>query len=241
MLQKAKGIVLKTTNYGENSVIAKIYTDKFGLQSFIINAVKKGNAKIKMNMLQPLSILELVAYIKPNQTIHRLKEAQNLPIFKTIPYQISKTSIAIFITEVIYKSLNESDSDEDIFEFIYESICLLDNIENQYAHFPLLFLIKFSAQLGFGPELSITQHPEIFDLINGVFTKENLDIQFAIEKEYFDILNKLLSTPMEQVQQLNISKQDRNYLLKKLLLFYNLHVNNFGTMNSFEVLREVFD
>ena len=41
MLHKTRAIVFKTTDYGETSVIVQLFTEKFGLQSYIINGVKK--------------------------------------------------------------------------------------------------------------------------------------------------------------------------------------------------------
>src|ERR1700712_547186 len=105
MLHKTRGIVFKTTNYGESSVIVQVYTEKFGLQSYIINSVKKPRAKISRNMLQPLSLLDMVVYHKANGNINRVTELKNSPLLQYIPYDLIKTSIVLFLNEVLYKAV----------------------------------------------------------------------------------------------------------------------------------------
>ena len=100
MLHKTKGIVLRTTNYAETSVVAKIYTQKFGLQAYLINGVKKPKAKIPLNMLQPMHLLDMVVYHKPNGNMQRVKDVSSSPVLQTIPYDIVKSSIVIFLNEM---------------------------------------------------------------------------------------------------------------------------------------------
>ncbi|WP_461791781.1 recombination protein O N-terminal domain-containing protein [Pedobacter sp.] len=82
MLHKTRGIVLRTTTYSESSVVVQVFTEKFGIQSYLINGVKKPKAKIPMNMLQPLHLLEMVVYHKQNIQIQRISEARLMPMLK---------------------------------------------------------------------------------------------------------------------------------------------------------------
>src|SRR5690606_16344213 len=122
MLHKTRGIVLKTINHRETSVICQVFTEKFGLQSYIINGVKKNKAKIHINILQPLHLLDLVVYHKINGDIQRVSEARQLPLFQSIPYDDKKRSLVIFLTEVLQKSLKQQSSDEPLFEYIYHAV-----------------------------------------------------------------------------------------------------------------------
>ncbi len=65
MLHKTRGIVFRTTNYSENSVIVQVFTEKFGMQSYLVGGAKKPKARIRMNMLQPLHLLDMIVYHKP--------------------------------------------------------------------------------------------------------------------------------------------------------------------------------
>ena len=127
MLHKTRGIVFKTTDYSESSVVVQIFTEKFGLQSYLINGVKKPKAKISRNMLQPLHLVDMVVYHKAAGNIQRIAELKNSPVLLSIPYDIIKSCIAMFLNEVLYKAVKQQTPDENIFDFIFNAIEWLDN------------------------------------------------------------------------------------------------------------------
>ena len=102
MLQKTRGIVLHTLNYSEASVIAHIYTEDFGMQSFLLNGVRKSKAKFNANLLQSLSCVEVVAYHKPGKSLHRVNELSAAPAFHSIPYDTVKTTIALTLRPISF-------------------------------------------------------------------------------------------------------------------------------------------
>src|ERR1700754_2638836 len=140
MLHKTRGIVFKTTDYGETSVIVQIFTEKFGLQSYIINAVKKPRAKISRNMLQPLHLLDMVVYHKNTGQVHRIAELKSSPVLQSIPYDVVKSSIAMFLNEVLYKAVRQQTAEESLFDFVFNAIEWLDHQSEGLANFPLAFL-----------------------------------------------------------------------------------------------------
>ncbi|HEY1023883.1 MAG TPA: DNA repair protein RecO, partial [Sphingobacteriaceae bacterium] len=105
MLHKTRGIVFKTTDYSESSVVVQVFTEKFGLQSYLINGVKRPKAKIRSNILQPLHLLDMVVYHKPAGNIQRVAEVRQVPVFQTIPYDVVKSSLVLFLNEVLHKSI----------------------------------------------------------------------------------------------------------------------------------------
>jgi DNA repair protein RecO (recombination protein O) len=239
MLHKTKGIVLKTTDYAENSVIAKIFTQKFGLQSYLINGVKKPKAKIRLNMLQPLHILDLVVYHKPNGNIQRISDARSEPILQTIPYDIVKSSLVLFMNEVIYKSLKQEHEEPIMFEFIAKSIELLDQIENGVANFHLIFLMKLTRFLGFYPDMSNADSSSFFDLKNGIFVNHQpLHLSF-IETQQMENWLQILRNSIDDFLVLKLSSASRKYLLQKVLAYYALHIESFGDVKSLAILEEV--
>jgi DNA repair protein RecO (recombination protein O) len=238
MLHKTRGIVLKVTDYSENSVVAKIYTSKFGLQSYLINGVKKPKAKIRMNMLQPLHLLDLVVYHKPNGNIQRISDARSEPILQSIPYQISKSAIVMFMNEMIYKSLKQQHEDEVMFHFIEKSIELLDESEKGFVNFHLIFLIKLTRFLGFYPDLSDSQL-NFFDLIAGTFVANQPPHIHFIEEKYIKLWLQLLESSIDNFYTLQLGTETRKYLLKKIIDYYTLHIEDFGQVKSNLILEEV--
>lgn len=239
MLHKTRGIVLKVTDYAESSVVVKIYTEKFGIQSYIINGVKKPKAKIKMNMLQALHLLDMVVYHKPNGGIQKISDARSFPVLTSIPYDIVKSSVAIFLNEILYKSLKEQTDDLPLFEFIYSSVELLDHSKTGIANFHLIFLMKLTRFLGFFPDLSFADSSNYFDLKDGIFTDRHPPHHFFIDEKYLEVFIAILRIPLQQYADLQIEGTTRKYLLNSIIDYFSLHVDNFSLIKSKQVLEEV--
>lgn len=239
MLHKTKGIVLRVTNYAETSVVAKIYTQKFGLQSYLINGVKKPKAKIPLNVLQPMHLLDMVVYHKPNGNMQRVKEVKSHPVLQNIPYDIVKSSIVIFLNEMIYKSIKQQHEDEVMFEFISKNIELLDHSEEGVANFHLIFLLKLTRFLGFYPDLRNAEKFNFFDLKDGVFVSNQPPHSFFIEANLKTFWLQLFKNSIEHFDELKINAAVRKVLLYKIIEYYSFHIEDFGLVKSHEILEEV--
>lgn len=240
MLQKTRGIVFKTTHYSESSVIVQVFTEKLGLQSYLINGVKKPKAKISLNMLQPLHLLDMVVYHKANTNIQRVAELRQLPVFQSIPYDIVKSSLAIFLNEVIYKSIRQESKDEFLFDFLFHAIELLDRMEKGLANFHLYFLMRLTRFLGFFPEANGYCDACYFDLKNAEFTPLLPPHAFVVSPPQSKLWHLLMESGFEELEHLQMLPADRKMLLESLLDYYRLHVDHFGEIKSQAVLAEIF-
>ncbi len=240
MLIACKGIVLNHIKYSETSVIAKIYTDLFGLQSYIIKGVRKSKSKNKLSLLEHLSLIEIVAYHKNlSPGLKTVKEIKSLYQFQTIPFDIHKSSIALFINEILYKSLKEDDKNDVLFDFLYQSIQFLDVCQNKYNNFHLLFMLQYAKILGFYPRNNFDMKHTFFNLNEGLFQSDTpLDAEF-ISLPCSELLNRLQTCSFEHLSDLEISSTDRRVLLEKLILFYRLHIDGFAKINSLKILQEI--
>lgn len=239
MLIRTKGIVLKVTNYGESSVVAQIFTEELGLQSYLINGAKKPKAKIHINILQPLHLLDMVVYNKQNTSLQRIKEAHQTPVLQHIPLDIVKSSVTIFLNEVLYKVLKHQQPDPQLFHFVYQSILWLDHSAVPIANFHLCFLMKMSKFLGYLP----TAAPDkklYFDLMEGVFTDEIPLHSYLLQEPHTSILHAILSTSYEASHQCYMRREDRKYMLEQMVNFYRLHTSHFGEIKSLDILEEIF-
>ena len=239
MLHKTRAIVFKTTDYGESSVIVQLLTEKFGLQSYIINGVKKPKAKISRNMLQPLHLLDLVVYHKNNTSIQRISELKNSPVLLSVPYDVIKSCLAIFLNEVLYKAVRQQGADENLFEFVFNSVELLDHTTEGLANFHLLFLVQLTRYLGFYPDMTNAGDADYFDMKNGVFTRHKPDSFSFLSPPHTRNLYNLLQCGFENAAQLKLSNDERRLLLSKILEYYALHIESFGNIRSQGVLEEV--
>jgi len=239
MLHKTRGIVFKTTNYGESSVIVQVFTEKFGLQSYIINGVKKPRAKIHRNMLQPLYLLDMVVYHKAGGNLQRVSEVKTDPILQSIPYDTVKTAIVMFLNEVLYKAVKHQATDENLFGFIFHGVEWLEHQQSGVANFHLLFLLKLTRYMGFYPEVNQDADADFFDLKEGLFKRYKPAHTLYLSAPHTQNFNLLLQASFDGLEQLKLSNDERRYLIEKLLLYYTLHIENFGNIQSHQILEEV--
>lgn len=239
MLHNTRGIVLKITNYSETSLVAQIYTEKFGLQSYLINGVRKAKPNISRGVLQGLNQLQLIVYHKPTGNLQRIKEIQNQPAYKYIPFNPIKSAILIFINEVLYKILRQQESDERLFEFICQSISIFDLNEENPANFHLVFLMQLSRYLGFYPDTANADTSTYFDLKEGAFTNYRPLHPLYIDEKLTVKFLELLRTNFENCHSLSLSATNRRELLQLILQYYTLHVDGMSGIQSHEILEEV--
>jgi len=241
MLTTTKAIVLSYINYSETSVIAKIYTENYGLQSYIIKGIRKSKSNNKLSLLEHLSLIEIVAYHKEHVSgIRTVKELKSIYRFQSIPYDIGKSSIALFINEILYKSLHEEEKNPELFEFLFHTIQILDVSPERYADFHLLFMVQYSKYLGFFPGNNYNSRHRFFNLNEGIFQSiQPLNAEY-LEYPLSEVIFKMLTCNFEDIAVLNINKADRRILLDKMIVFYRLHHSGFNKINSHLVLQEVF-
>lgn len=238
MLHKTRGIVFKTTDYSESSVVVQIFTEKFGLQSYLINGIKRPKSKIRLNSLQSLHLLDMIVYHKPSGNIQRVSELRHQPVFQQIPYDIVKSSITMFLNEVLYKSLKQHEADEILFEFLFHAIEILDSMSQGLANFHLYFLLRLTRFLGFYPD-NTNSSAAYFDLKSGGYSSLHPPHAFILEPPYTALWTKVLNANFDTLHELKISAAERKVLLEKVLDYYALHSEGFGKVKSLEVLEEV--
>lgn len=241
MLVNTKGIVLRTTRYRETSAIVNIYTHQLGLQTYIVNGIYSQKSKNKMSFFQPLSLLNLVVYFRSNQKIKRIKELQWNTIFKSIPFDVKKSSIALFITEILNKSIKEEEPNEVLFDFLFSNIENLDIQKNSIANFLPFFLLELATHLGFKPLQNKTAQKPYFNLLQGQFVVDEIINKNQLSLTESELLWSLLNNANNDVKALKITREDRGELLKVLVRYFQCHIENFGKMKSLPILEQIFN
>lgn len=238
MIEKTRGIVLKLTNYGDTSVVATILTESFGLQSYMVHGAKRPKARLPVNMLQPLQLLDLVVQYRANANLQRISESKMSPAFLSIPYDVSKSSVVLFLNEVLYKVLRHQEADGPLFQFIFNAVAWLDSVEHMPADFHLYFLVRLTRFLGFHP-VQAGDGDRYFDLRNGVYTKSDPLHPYVLADPYVAILDQLTRISLDRLHEIDLKREQRRYFLEKIIEYYRLHIDNFGEIRSRAVLEEV--
>ena len=228
MLQKTRGIALSYIRYRETSIIARIYTEEFGLQSYIVNSVRTARSKNnRIALFQPLTLLDMVVYYKNDRDLHRISEVKTSYPFQSLPFEMAKSTIAMFVTEMLNKVLKEEAGSPVLFRFLIDSVLFLEEARQNYENFHLAFLLKLSFFLGFGPENAREFESQL---------REN-SYPFLPDDEMETALNIMLRQPLGS--PIKLARTSRNDLLDALVVYYQIHLDSIGEVKSLPVLREV--
>lgn len=241
MLIKTKGIVLKSIKYGETSLIVDVFTLELGLRTYIVNGVRKKKARFGASLFQHTSFIDLVAYEKKGRNIHRIKEVQSAYTYQTLPYDVKKSAVGLFMTEIIQKVLQGEEEHPELFDFLYESYVYLDQTEASIANIPIQFLLSLTTFLGIQPEDNYDKDHPFFNLMEGYFQQEPpvLHVHYLKPSESL-ILSQSIKHPLTESHLLKIKPSERKPLLENILLFYRLHINSFPDIHSHLILEGVF-
>lgn len=239
MYHKSRGIVLHTIKYSETSVIAKIYTEKSGLLSFIVKGVRSAKSKTKASLMQPLTILDLEFQQRENKSLLFIKEFKRAYTYHSLPFDTVKSAIGLFILEVITKSIREHEPNEEMFEFICDALLALDKTDALNSDFHLLFLILFSKHLGFQPHGNFSEENSFFEMREGVFINSSSGV-YTLDKTESKAFNELMQENIFGKQKSKLSRAVRKQMLKALMKYYRLHLENFS-LNSPEVLETILE
>lgn len=239
MLIKTKGIIFKAIKYSETSLIVDIYTEEKGLRKYIISGVRSKKGKAKASLLQVMSLVELVAYGREDRDLNRIKEIQAAHVFQSVPFRLQKGAIGLFMAEVARKTIKEAAPNKDLFEFLWNSFIFLDETEDSIANIHLQFLIDLSAFLGFIPGGMYCEETPLFDLQEGVFTHKVPPHPHYLEEIYSQLVYQLIETRLHNCHQISLTRQQRQHLIGHLLDYYRLHMENFPTIHSHQILQEV--
>lgn len=214
--------------YRETSVIVRVYTEEFGLQSYLVNGVRSAKSKTnRIALFQPLTLLDMVVYYKPDKDLHRLSEVKISYPFQSIPFEVAKSSMALFVSEMLTKTLKEEANNPVLYQFLVDSVLFLEVADTAYENFHIAFLLKLAFFLGFGPanarefesQLQEQKYPFLPDA--------------SAEAALNTFLRQPLGTPVR------ISRQIRGELLDAVVAFYRIHIDSLGEIKSLPVLREV--
>jgi DNA repair protein RecO (recombination protein O) len=236
MQVKTKAIVISSIKFQEKSLIVKCFTQSHGLKSYFVRDAfsgRKSNQKIAY--FQPLTILEIEAVHKNKGTLENFKEIKISTPFQSIHSDIYKSTIAMFISEILHHSIQEEEKNESLFSFLETAFLWLDH-HDEIANFHLILLLEITKYLGFYPDVSDLDM-SFFEMTEGVFSPFHA-ISSLTEHET-NLFRKLISLKFDNDQKI-FHVIERQIILKILIDYYSFHLDGFKKPKSLEVLKEVF-
>ena len=240
MLTKTQAIVLHSLKYGETRLIVDMFTRSQGRQSFIVSIPKSVKGKIKKQLFQPLTLLEIEYDLRPKLQLQKLSDVRLASPFSSIPFDPNKLSISLFIAEFLYYALRSEQRNEPLFDYIVNSIQWLDAQTNRFANFHLVFLMRLSRFLGFYPNLDHYQAGDYFDLRESVFLPVPPVHRDFLHPQEAEKIQLMMRMDFPTMHLFRMSHQERNRLLEVSLTYYRLHLPDFPEMKSVSVLQELY-
>ena len=225
--------------YSDQDSVVHLYSRDFGRASYLVaNRRKRGT--LSQALLQPLSIVEFEADHKGSRQLQRIREMHCLYAFRQLPSDPVKNTLSMFLAEVLYRVLAEAEPNEALFQFLSQSIQLLDLNEAGTANFHLVFLLKLSLFLGISPNMEGKETGGYFDLQAGGFVLSRPYHNAWLGPAQAQMLARLMEMNYENMHLYAFGRGQRVEILRRILDYYRLHLAEFPEIRSLEVMQELF-
>jgi DNA repair protein RecO (recombination protein O) len=234
---------LRTVKYGETSIIVTIFTELFGVQSYLVNGVrtstKKGTGKA--NLFQPTALLDLVVYHNELKHLNRIKEFRWSYLYQHILSDVRKNAVALFMVELLTKCLKQPESNPELFHFTEDIFMKLDEgSDAMMANLPLFFALHLPFHFGFRITDDYNDEHPFLDLQEGKFVEEQPHHPYFLEEKQAAVTSQLLKVMQPgELEDIKLNHDFRRNLLHIYETYYALHIPDFGTMKTLPVLREI--
>lgn len=242
-LHKTKGVVLRAVKYGETSLIVSIYTELFGLQSYLVQGVRTSTRKTpgKANYFQPGALLDLIVYHNEFKQLHRIKEFRWSYLYEHLLSDVIKNSVLVYMVELVQKTVKQPENNPDLFAFLENALTELDRATPAVtANFPLYFALHFTAFFGFQLSSPAGEALPILDLQEGCFTASYPQHVYYTDGTTALALRELMKVMQPaELTEVPLHRQQRLQLLEVLETYYALHIPEFGKLKTLGVLQEV--
>lgn len=241
MVEIITGIVLRTIKYSDNLMIADMYTKERGRASFLVPVSRGKRAKVRSVMFQPLSMLTFTVNSRRGKMMPRLSEVQPYVVYNTIPYDVAKSAVAIYIAEFLVAVLREEGENEALFAYLDYAFSHFDEQTSDYADFHIIFLLQLTRFLGIYPNVEDVSRICYFDLVAGSLVNEYpLHALYLSPEDTRNFIN-LLKVDFNSMHTIALNRKARGEYLALIQSYYSLHIPDFPEIKSMDVLRELFD
>lgn len=219
-------IVLHTTRYGDTSLIVHGYTREEGRASFMLRGAFRPSGKRRPShpgaiLLHPLGIVDYVVSRSPRAGMAYLREFSPKYRLHSIREDYDKISVAMFISELLYRTLLHSERDEELYDFLEDAVLRLEALEGSPANFHLWFLDRYSAYLGFPFENGFDQDYNPFSPVQA------------------SLLHILHEADFVEAMTVPMKGTDRKELVEAVIRWLEYHTGSRIELRSLAVLHQI--
>ena len=236
----ARGIVLNTVKYGDKGLVVQMLTSSHGRQSYMVQGLgsRRGSGS-RQALFQPMFTVEFEGVESPKMQMHRFAEVHSGIVLRTIPFDVKKSTMALFMAEVLHRLVKESEANDLLFDFVWGSVEALDEADEGVANFHLWFLSHLCRFLGFSPGNAYMSEAW-FDIAEGLFTTTMPLREHRMSQENALILRDMLECDVRYLGEVGLNRGQRVDFLQSLLAYYGYHLDTINSVQSIKILQEVF-
>lgn len=222
-------------------MVVYLLTDTGGRRSYMVQGVRSRNGRgSKLALFQPMFPVEFEGLESSRQQMHRFKEVQGGFVLQSLPFDVRKSTMALFMAEVLYRLVREYDEpNQALFDFVWNSVGALDSMDEGVANFHLWFLTNLSRFLGFSPGNAYLPGAW-FDIREGSFTPLRPSHGEVLSADDARILHDLLECDVRYIAEIGLNRRQRVAYLDALLVYYGYHLDAIHAVQSVRILQEVF-
>ena len=237
----ARGVVLNTIKYGDKGLVVQMLTSSHGRQSFMVQGLgsRGGRSGTRAALFQPLFALEFEGLESSKMQMHRFAEVHAGIVLRSIPFDVKKSTIALFMAEVLHRLVKESEANEMLFDFVWGSIVAFDVADEGVANFHLWFLSNLCRFLGFSPGNEYMADGW-FDMAEGLYVGVEPPKRLAMSPQNAQILRDMLECDVRYLGEVGLNRAQRVEFLDALLAYYAYHLDTINSVQSIKILQEVF-
>lgn len=244
MTHKTKGVILRTVKYGETSVITTVYTELFGIQSYIVKGVRQSTKKSpgKAIYFQPAVILDMIVYHNEFKNLNFIKEYEWAYLYQNVLFDVVKNTVAMYMVEMLQHSLKQPEANPELFYMTVDTLKQLDTAGSVLtANLPLYFSLHLAGELGFRIEGEYSETKPFLDLQEGQFVAIKPLHPYFLDKQLAAATYQLLSINFyNDLENIHFSRDIRKNLILAYQNYVALHVQDFGEIKTLPVLQQVF-
>jgi len=240
MYEKLRCIVLNVMKYSDKNSIAHVYSDKRGRMAFLLPQGNTRGARLRNAAFMPLSEVALEAKITPNRDISTLRDIRPIRNLSNIYGDPIRSAIAMFISELLSRVIQESEQNEPLFRYISQSIAMLNDATNGVANFHICFTYHLGAFLGIQPDVDSYTEGAWFDMAEGIFTPMPPASNHRLSPEKAHALHTLSRMSFANMHLFHYNREQRGEILDAMIQYFRLHNNAIGLLKTPDILRQLF-
>ncbi len=233
--------VVDITDAFERKLIVHIFTREYGRRSYITSpgGASPGH-RVRRGLFQPLSILEFDGFSTRGE-LHHIEGPIIAQPLSEIPFDIVKSTIALFLSELLYRLIKEGEADPGLYDFVEGSITTLDGLDSSVAaNFHLWFLVQLTHYLGYSPQDNYAEGHAL-DYRAGLYiSSDELPHTLLMAPREAKLFYELTHATPAQLPDFALAREQRTTLLTALIDLYGFHTEAIYSVNSLRILSEIF-